>query len=178
MAPDSDSLKQKIQQSSILSSQEKSEWLFLLPKMTAIQVDELTKLLSVRMPPPSSSPPYKGGERVGVVHPSLLPKADIKPAPALPTDVESLKQINIEAMRKAPSVYLFLEELGKKMKDMVASRRASGETVRQAFEQSPLHRAYVSAGLKLMGGGESEILNHAEFEALADFRASLRKTLS
>ena len=45
-----DAIKQKIETSTILSPQEKKEWLFLLPKMNAEQIDELDRILSVHMP--------------------------------------------------------------------------------------------------------------------------------
>ena len=49
------------------------------------------------------------------------------------------------------------------------------DLILSAFEQSPLYKAYLSYGVGLMSGTKDSELCPEEFEALADFRASLNK---
>ena len=80
-------------------------------------------------------------------------------------------------MRAAPSVYTFLEEVGSKMKIFIKNKLTTPFEVAQAFEQSPLYQAYLDDGLKIMGGEKPAALSHHEIEAIADFRASLKRIL-
>src|SRR3989344_2461285 len=52
-------LKDKIKQSAILSEKEKSEWLFLLPKMSEEQIAELEQILALHITLPSKGAPNK-----------------------------------------------------------------------------------------------------------------------
>lgn len=197
MAPEEfTQIKHRIEDSSILSDQEKKEWLFLLPKMSAEQIKELDRVLSIKMPvqksTPSSSPPSHGGERVGVISPVRppisAPQPAMTPSPPPPHEGEKkwgsqsvlpgIRSLTVEKMRSNLSVYRFLEQLAATIRSMLEKKVASREEIKQAFEQSPLYKAYLDSGLKIMSGERHEILSRDEFEALADFREALKKILS
>src|SRR3989338_8283848 len=50
-------LRNKIESSPVLTEKEKSEWLVLLPRMTAEHIKELDRILAVKSPPPPFPPP-------------------------------------------------------------------------------------------------------------------------
>lgn len=258
---DQNQIKKNIQASDILSEKEKAEWLYLLPRMTAEQISELDRILSIKLPakkalgpslpvppppgpvvssspageagkPPTpsffsplsrgrksesgslpspadakalagkhggetiptiSSPDILGGDREGIASaasqsrpialrpplpPRLPPVAPVTsgiPAPSVNNDLEKLQILTIADMRQAPSVYVFLESLGKKFKDLRERRVASAEELARALELSPLYKTYIDAGLKLMDAQNPDSLTHEEFEAITDFRMSLRE---
>lgn len=260
MADELEPLKQKVKTSDLLNAKEKQEWLFLLPKMSQVQLEELQELLSIHMPPPKTSsvfppakpkffstptvvppgrvqqvsqppprltdlppprPPWADRDlqppqpppALHITPPSVseatsLPQPVISiPIPAPPAEyanlndapesplesvslppptsfaaptrsVEDLHSVTVAAMRQAPSIFVFLEELGKKMKETMARQNLNADEVMQSFEQSPLYKVYLEAGLKIMDGQEPATLTRSEFEAMTDFRAALRKNLS
>lgn len=260
MADELEPLKQKVKTSDLLTAKEKQEWLFLLPKMSQVQLEELQELLAIHLPPPKTSavvPPAKPKsfgsptvvppgrvQQVPEPPPRLTdlqsprpPRADRdlqppQPPPALhitppsvpeampppqpvisipipappaeyanlddaqkppleavslppltsfaaPTrSVEDLHSVTVMALRQAPSIFVFLEELGKKMKEAMARQNLNADEVMQSFEQSPLYKTYLEAGLKIMDGQEPATLTRSEFEAMTDFRTTLRKNLN
>ena len=80
-------------------------------------------------------------------------------------------------MREAGSVYTFLEALTKKMSEVKHKKGIGTDALIAAFEQSPLYRVYLESGLRIMGKGDSA-LTRSEFEAIADYRETLRKNLN
>jgi len=200
-------LKQKIEQSSILSDKEKKEWLFLLPKMNQEQIEELDRIVSIKLPEakkpapeikPAPSPvkvtpapkpelkltDIKPQVQPPIQQPKVEPKlVEVKPAaPAVePTPVAvkanpetaAYSAIKLEDLHRAPSVYIFLEELEKKMKNQ--SERTNFYDMVTAFETSPLYKAYLASGLGFMAGKKDQDLSHEEFEAIADFHAAIKR---
>jgi len=232
------SIKQKIEQSSILSPSEKKEWLFLLPRMTAEEIKELDRMLSLNIPaahsaPAAAAPVHSGSPRhhfwsdlrkrpeqnmesrisniekrtppqpsreatAGTAPPSRVqagdkPKQqipqppystfniphsirrpDIIPKHLPPTETASLTTLSVTDLKKAPSVYIFLETLNETISAMLA-KNISVDVIHDAYEKSPLHKAYLTSGIKLLSRQKSEALTREEFEALTDFRTSLKK---
>ena len=184
-------LKRKIEQSPILSAQEKKEWLFFLPHMTAEHIKELDRILSLKLPAhmpdaKTANPeqPVKPGIRYQVSGNQAFP-----PEPkALSFELQKIHSLSVEDLRRASSVYVFLEELGKKMRELIRQKQASLEQITEAFEGSTLYRAYVEAGFQMLSPESDEgpatllrqepLLSRPEFEAIADFRARFRKILS
>lgn len=223
MAGELDKIKEKIRQASILSSDEKEEWLFLLPRMTEEQIKELDRILSIKMPSlgisaqqpktansdlrfairkeppqPSQSPianrqlPDEGLYRstIAELARKRQPPKEIYLPPLPETSlVPQISSLSIVDLRQALSVHAFLEEVAEKMRSLLTTRQATAAQIMIAFEQSPLYRGYLETGLKILsphpssptrgeemkeGGG----LSLQEFEAIADFRASLKRILS
>ncbi len=192
-------IKNKIETSPMLNEQEKKEWLFLLPRMSAEQMKELDRILSIKLPSsikpavtpltsPPSTPTVPSGqvreERVGVIAKpvDLRPKTISAPGPftqrpTLPPGLESFKSLTVEDLRQAPSIYDFLEKLTLKIEELPKAHAATAAQIMAALEQSPFYKAYVESGLKFMAGEEKADLNHDELEAFTDFRANLRKIL-
>lgn len=250
MAIDANNLKQKINQSTILSDSEKKDWLFLLPKMREEQLLELDKILSVQVPTSTTqepspttpaafaaSPPRTGGgEFSTAIHPSVIhphttpPMADgegvhgdatppvkqketevRRPILAsLPKEDEAIPErssrpdftselamttLSTEAMRKAPSVYEFFDDLAARMILKIRNHETTAQEVIASFQASPLYKAYIKTGIEFLSntnalsrseptgsttgawGRDPEALTRSEFEAVADFRTSLKKIL-
>lgn len=227
------SIKNKINNSSILSAAEKQEWLFLLPKMNETQIAELQRILSVQVPkseesrisnieprppipspglqPPSpkgeegyspvptpSSHPLLAGEGQGVrIHTSVIhhdtgpfrdsyetaPKIvdlarDNKAAiPVTSMSLSEIKGLSFVQMRQAQSVYEFFDDLGAKIAVIARSGQATAGDIIEAFEASPLYASYIKVGSEMLEGKQPILLSRSEFEALADFRTSLKKIL-
>lgn len=228
---DLESIKNKIHSSATLTETEKQEWLFLLPKMSSEQIEELERILSIKIPVTSKQagikeesnvaeafrPPLANSEQRLAI--SKIPQSpdenlyrstieELKkkhqeappPSPnyqlrtpklALPqiAELNELKSLSVQDLKRAPSLKEFLQEVAAKMQSAIRSRIANFEQVVMAFEQSSLIAAYLDAGLRLLsphpssptrgeemkeGGG----LSRQEFEAIADFRASLKKILN
>lgn len=196
MAPDNFvQIKEKIQTSPILTSDEKKEWLYLLPKMKPEQIKELDRVLSIRIsgllskpdkPVRPAPPPHSPVTApVPLVPPSPPPAAPAAPEeareePNLPvTKAPSfgLDNLDIGSMKKASSVYTYLEALSKQMRELLAQNAATPEQIETAFEQSPLFKAYLDAGLAIMAGEEPQDLGKTEFEAITEFREALKEIL-
>lgn len=173
-------IKTKIQQSVTLSPAEKREWLSLLPKMTEGQIQELDRILSVRVsakpalpPPPQKAPPVPAPPSRTLA----VPDARAKTAPA-PETPAGLAALSVRQLRAAPSVYDFLEKLGQQIRDIRARGTSSAADIESALAASPLYDAYVQAGLRYMAGASEAALTREEFEAITDFRTKLRQILA
>jgi len=201
MSPgDFTTLRNKIESSPVLSDQEKSEWLVMLPHMTAEHIKELDRILAIREPStqerknqkteepktlrarePASSPPTihhlpsTFRPPVGTII-STKPRV-VNAVESNAADVEEFKELTVEKMREAGSVYTFLEALTKKMSEVKHKKGIGTDALIAAFEQSPLYRVYLESGLRIMGKGDSA-LTRSEFEAIADYRETLRKNLN
>jgi len=193
--------KKKIEQSALLSSDEKKEWLFLLPKMNPEQIKELDRILSIKMPASKqeSGIPASpvGGENIEYEEKQkeeikkAVPSRTVISQKTFPNyqfhitnstfqanDPGKLKMLSIKDLRLASSVYIFLEALGARLRVVVKNKLTTPDEIAIAFEQSPLYQDYLDAGLRIMAGEEPSLLNHHEIEAIADFRTSLRKILT
>ena len=204
-------LRNKIESSPVLTEKEKSEWLVLLPRMTAEHIKELDRILAVKSPPHLSSPTTGGGTLAKNFPPprgeeskeggkKAVVFSSITSSPASPlhspvgtiistkprvvsatetkaAEVAEFKLLTVEKMREAGSVYTFLETVTKKMVKIKHKKGVGTDALIAAFEQSPLYHAYLESGLRIMGQGDSP-LTRSEFEAMADFRESLRKQLT
>ena len=219
MSPDQfQQIKQKIQSSTIVSPDEKKEWLFLLPKMNTDQIKELDRILSVHMPASTSSSlggpvvtndhkeaikehkvavqshvasnaesrirnPAPAGRQVLGQKAIIKSKIQASPPSARPTvsavnDPGKLRTLTVKDLRLASSVYTFLEALASRLKVLVKNKLTTPDEIAVAFEQSPLYRDYLDAGLTIMSGDEPSALGHHEIEAIADFRSSLKNVLN
>ena len=153
-------IKNKIEQSTVLSRSEKREWLFLLPKMSESQMKEPDRILSIRMSAAAKNP---------IVSPPVPP-----PLP----DLAGIKNLSLSELRASPSVYDFLEKLGATIRRLRAAGTASARDIETAFDASPLQKSYIESGLKLMSGDKQTSLSKDEFEMITDFRSTFRKLLS
>ncbi|MDP3993813.1 MAG: hypothetical protein U1C57_00815 [Candidatus Doudnabacteria bacterium] len=201
MSPDQfQQIKNKIEQSTILAPDEKREWLFLLPKMNTDQIKELDRILSVHMPvvtqehkeaiqdhkaavqshvasitePRIRNPAPAGRQELG----QKASKPQVQQTAAPVNDPGKLGTLTVKDLRLASSVYTFLEALATRLRVLVKNKLTTPDEITVAFEQSPLYRDYLDAGLTIMSGDEPSALGHHEIEAIADFRTSLKKILT
>lgn len=185
-------LKDKITQSHILSDKEKSEWLFLLPKMNEEQIEELEQILSlvITLPigqpqtradftrtataPPTSPfiPPHHLGRDIGAVT-SLQ---EMERGGREVGGLDYLRSLSLETLRREPSTHTFFLDIKKKIEALRLT--TPPHLIKKAFEESPLHKAYLEAGLTALSGASQNKMGHIEFEMVTDFRAELRKLLS
>lgn len=163
-------IKDKILSSVVLNPREKQDWLNLLPKMSADQVRELDKILSVPAGKLAVFPSLPAKSR-----PALppAPKAGKPSGPAA-----EMAALSVQQLRAAPSIYDFLQKLGQRIRELSASRAATAQQLEAALEQSPLYRSYIQSGVNLLAPGATAELTVAEFEAITDFRAELQKLLT
>lgn len=139
-------------------------------------------------PPPAPQMDAIKAQKIGeikVTHPQKLTPPQSKPVPppsrqkenvnSRPSVLADLRLLRVENLRQEPSVYVFLEKLGQQLADLRKQQGVAYEDILAAFESSPLYRAYLETGLRIMDDQKSGSLTHEEFEAMADFRGSLRK---
>src|SRR3989344_1696279 len=197
-------LKDKIKQSHILSEKEKQEWLFLLPKMSEEQIAELEQILALHITLPSKGAPNKFQKQSPPSPlPARLASESVAGRPVLPHKGEEnekenssplmgedkvgvmssndnlldyLRSLSIETLRADGTVHSFFLDLKKKIQSLRLSH--SAQEIKTAFEQSPLWKTYLGAGMAAMESGTQNLMSQAEFEMVNDFRAELRKLLN
>ncbi len=153
-------------------------------KIAAKPLDSFKPVNSAMVPPRDASVKQSLTAPAGMSKTKLDPVVkpgsgqSVKAVQAASDELGKLRALAVADLRQAPSVYVFLEDLAKKMNELKKYRELSLEQITSSFEQSPLYHTYLEAGLKIMDKQEFDRLSHSEFEAMADFRASLRKLLS
>jgi len=198
-------LKKQISDSDVLSDSEKNEWLFLLPKMSDEQLRDLEKLVSIHLSANSlphdkgetkegveveeQKPPPKPASPVHLISP-ISPISPIRPiGPIRPIKTEERKAPqeqkpksvqepsgpSLQSLKQAPSIDAYLNNLKNQMRKRVAGENSTWKKELTDYEQSPLYRAYLKAGVVLLTGEKSKDLDHEQFEALADFHSELKK---
>ena len=101
--------------------------------------------------------------------PDIIPSAPIK------AELVNISHLSAADLRKPPSIYVCLENLRKQIDRIVDGGHTSSGEALAAFEKSPLHRDYLQTGIRFINHDETAPLSHEEFEALTDFRSSLKK---
>lgn len=213
-------IKNKIQASSLLSDSEKKEWIFLLPKMSEEQQQELVRILSIKMeapqkpkpdiqkpeiqkPPMTPHPSPTAAHPFPKTYPSVIDgtgsasipskmgtkvEREFTKPPIIPLTSPLMRGerggsqaetpgLTIQDMRQARSLYEFFDSLAARWTVAVKNRQKSPEEITQTFETSPLYKAYVEAGKQMLEGRDPIQITKSEFEAIADFRTSLKKIL-
>lgn len=97
-------------------------------------------------------------------------------------------ELTVEAMRQAPSPYEFFDNLAARMAVEAKTGKKPRQEITADFQASPLYKEYIKAGMRMLEstptsspldlGGEGGGLTRSEFEAVAEFRTSLKKILS
>ena len=143
-----DTIKRKIEVSRLLSDGGKKDWILWLPKMNPAQIAKLDKFLSSSFPESESEEKlYKVGS------------------------------LTVTDLREAVSVYRFFERLNLDIRKLLATKQTTPGEIRKVFEACPLYKIYLDEGVKRMEGKGAEVLTQEEFEAITDFRASLKDFL-
>lgn len=169
-----------------------------LQRILAVHLPEETQKLSTS--PGLSATLSRPGEGQGVrIHPSVIhpeaaplpnqkvekvfekPLAHNSPQPSLtPREGVSAQAggLTVEALRAAKSVYEFFDDLAARMVVRIKNRETTPAQIISTFQDSAIYQAYVQAGKEMLEGREPQALTRSEFEAVADFRTSLKKILN
>lgn len=166
----------------------------MLPRMSAEELKELDRMLSLKLPTGVGARPAQPPESVGakpersVFRPLTLDRRqlDIKPSgprrpdfasppAALPnTALTKIAGLTAEDIRKPPSIYVCLEQVSREIQNLIRKTDINYAQVLEAFQRSPLYRDYLGAGIKLINNDPTASMSHEEFEAITDFHESLK----
>ena len=110
-----------------------------------------------------NSSPLMGEDKVGVMssNDNLL---------------DYLRSLSLETLRADGTMHSFFLDLKKKIQSLRLSH--SAREIKTAFEQSPLWKTYLGAGMAAMEAGTQNLMAQDEFEMVNDFRTELRKLLN
>ena len=122
-------------------------------------------------PSPSSG---EGGRRSDEGQPSPR-RSNVAPSPVQGegNKVSSFANLTLKDLQAAPSVHIFLEELNGQIKNALAVKIQTAENIVADFEKNEIYQAYIQTGMDLMSGKPGK-LNREQFEAIADFCATLQ----
>ncbi len=131
--------------------------------------------------PPLKPPrpqPFSSGirrEKSGPADPTAVPREAEKAAWS--PELNQLALLSVSALRQSSSPGAFFTEVRSTIKNLLAGNLARSEQIAKAFDQSPLQKAYLDSGWKIMENAGGAELTQKELEAMTDFRSSLRKIL-
>lgn len=106
--------------------------------------------------------------------PLINPKVEAR----LGTNLEHIDALTLADLRKYPTPEAFMAALMQQIHRLTEEEKKTLQDVSTEFEKSPLYRTYLQSGLRTIAGNQQDLLSQSEFEAIADFRAQLRRKIN